>query len=474
MKKLIVSLLLALVFIAGISAPLTAVAETENSTYSGVYAQIDDYLNNAFKAARIPAASVVIVDKDSVQFEKAYGNCPDTQTPFLLGSVSKSFTALCIMKLCEEGEIDLNAKISTYLPKARYGNEITVLQLLNHSAGIGTYQTLKNYKPGKNKGKHVYSNVNYTLLGQIIESVSGVSYEEYVEQNIFKPLEMNKSAASLKKAERNGLIQGYENYFGFNIAKKPQYPKDYNDWITVPAGYLSASATDLGKYLQSYIKTLNGEKVIVSQNGVNEMFTNGVDVGGEIPYRYCMGWNRIEKPLDEPVLRHSGLVETGMSCIYVLPERNLGVAVLINTNDYLVTQSMMDAIDWSVTLMLLGMKPNEIGGWQYPLYHVLYDLLYIIIIAIAVLPLALIKLHIKRLSRGKLWQKMVTLIAVHAVLPTLILLFPVIFVATPLWVVCAFVPDLFAVLIILSVLLYAGGAVKSALWIYLNKKGVKI
>ncbi len=474
MKKFLICLLLSLLVIAGISAPLTATAETENSTYPGVYAQIDDYLNKAFKAARIPSASVVIVDKDSAQFEKAYGNCPDTQTPFLLGSVSKSFTALCIMKLCEEGKINLNSKISAYLSDARYGEEITVLQLLNHSAGIETYQTLKNYKPGKNRGKHVYSNVNYTLLGKIIESVSGESYEEYVGKNIFEPLEMNKSAASLKKAEANGLICGHENYFGFNAQKKPQYPSGYNDWITVPAGYLSSSAADLGKYLQSYIKTLNGEKVIVSKEGVTQMFTNGVDVGGEIPYRYCMGWNRIEEPLDEAVYRHSGLVETGMSCIYVLPERNLGVAVLINTNDFLVTQSMMDSIDWSVTLMLLGMQPNEIENWQYPVYHLLYDLLYLVIIAIAVLPLALIKLHIKGLSRGKLWQKISLLVAVHAVLPTLILLFTVIFLATPLWVVCAFVPDLFAVLVISSVLLYAGGAVKSALWIYLNKKGVKI
>ncbi len=127
------------------------------------------------------------------------------------------------------------------------------------------------------------------------------------------------------------------------------------------------------------------------------MFSNGVDVEDEIPYRYCMGWNRIKEPFGEPVLRHSGLVETGMSCIYVLPERNLGVAVLINSQDYLVAQGMMDSIDWSVTLMLLGMQPDEIGGWQFPLYHFLYDLLYLIIIAIAVLPFALLKLHIKLL-----------------------------------------------------------------------------
>ncbi len=469
MKKLITSLLLTLFLVVSFSLPLTAAAGTESSGYTGVYGQIDEYLCRAFKAARIPAASVVIVDGESVRFDNAYGDCPDTQTPFLLGSVSKSFTALCIMKLCEEGRVDLNAKISTYLKGARYGDEITVLQLLNHSAGIETYQTLKNYKPGKNKGKHVYSNVNYTLLGKIIESVSGKSYEEYVEQNIFKPLGMTKSAASLEKAEQNGLIKGYENYFGFNVAKKPQYPKNEYDWITVPAGYLSSSANDLGKYLQSYIN-----HTIVLGESVNQMFSNGVDVEDEIPYRYCMGWNRIKEPFGEPVLRHSGLVETGMSCIYVLPERNLGVAVLINSQDYLVAQGMMDSIDWSVTLMLLGMQPDEIGGWQFPLYHFLYDLLYLIIIAIAVLPFALLKLHIKRLPRGNRWLKILALVALHAVLPTFILLFPIIFLATPLWVVCAFVPDLFIVLIISSVLLYAGGALKGALWIYLNKKGVKI
>ncbi|MDE5943237.1 MAG: beta-lactamase family protein [Clostridia bacterium] len=469
MKKFLVCLLLSLLTVANFSVPLTSNAKTCQSEYTGVYGRIDEYLSFSFAAAHIPAASVIVVDGNGVQFEKSYGSCPDTQTPFLLGSVSKSFTALCIMKLCEEGKIDLNEKISTYLKNARYGDEITVLQLLNQTAGIDTYQTLKDYKVGKNKGKHVYANVNYTLLGQIIEAVSGESYEEYVGRTIFNPLGMNKSAASLQKAEANGLITGYENYFGFSVPKKPQFPKNEYDWITVPAGYLSSSASDLGKYLQSYIN-----HTIVSGESVNQMFTNGVDVEDDIPYRYCMGWSRITEPFGEPVLRHSGLVETGMSCIYVLPERNLGVAVLINTNDFLVAQGMMDSIDWSVTLMLLGMEPIEIGNWEYPLYHFLYDLLYLLIIAIAVLPLALIKLHIKRLPRGKRWLKIFALIAIHAVLPTVILLFPIIFLATPLWVVCAFVPDLFIILVSALALLYAGGAVKSALWIYYSKKGVKI
>jgi len=475
-KKIFTGVLLTLCLFLNVAMiPRTASAKTaESHTYSGVYGKIDEFLDSAFKAARINSASVIIVGEDGVEFERAYGGCPDTQTPFLLGSVSKSFTALCIMKLYEEGKIDLDSKISTYLPEYNQADKITVLQLLNHTSGLGERHTLENYHIVGKQGKHVYSNVNYSLLGKIIENVSGKTYEEYIEENVFKPLDMQKSSASLEKSERNGLITGYENYFGFNVPRRPHYPDSDADWITVPAGYLSSSASDLGKYLQSYIKTLNGEKVIVSKENANRMFNDGVFVDGEIPYTYAMGWNKIKEPLTETVYRHSGLIETGMSCIYVLPERNLGIAVLINVNDYLVTQGMMDSIDWSVTLQLLGMEPNEITAWEYPLRHVLYDLVYILLVAAGIIPLALLKLFVKRLNVGRRWLKILLNVLLHVALPTFILLFPIILFATPLWVVKAFVPDLFITLVTSSCLLYVGGAVKGFSSIHKNKKEVKL
>lgn len=435
---------------------------------------VENYLARTFSRTRFPAMSVIIVDGDEVLFAKNYGKCNSSDTPFLLGSVSKSFTALCIMQLAEAGKIDLNAKISEYLPRAKCGDKITVLQLLNHTSGLGEHDTLKNYDIKSAQGKHVYANVNYSLLGKIIESVSGETYETYVTDNVLKPLGMTGSAASYSESVKNGLIDGYTNYFGFNVKSKPHYPKSDGDWITISAGYLSSSANDLGKYLQMYI---NGGKYaddeMLSQDGVNTMFSIGVKVDADIPYEYCLGWTKIGEPMGETVMRHSGLVETGMSSIYVLPESGLGVAVLVNSNDYFVGKDFMDRLDWSIPMILTGMQPNEIGANEYATAHALYDLAYIAVLIISVLPLCFIVFWLNRAGRAKPAVLIVIEALIHAALPSFILALPLLFFKTPLWVVMAFVPDMFMTIILSSVLLYVTGLAKVVLFILLKKGVIK-
>lgn len=428
----------------------------------GVYQKIDNYLHEAFARAHFPAASVTIVDKESVLFSETYGSCESTDTPFLLGSVSKSFTALAVMQLVERGKIELSDPLSRHLPQVTDGDKITILQLLGHTSGLGEHQNLTNCKIVGKQGVHAYANVNYSLLGKVVEAASGISYEEYVTQNIFKPLAMDHTAATYEEAQANGLIEGYENWFGVQTKTAHKFPKSDSAWITPAAGYLSSSTADLGRYLQMY---LNGGNGIISQTSIDKMFYENVAVAADIPYKYGMGWNLIEEPLKEPALRHSGLVETGKSVIYILPQSGIGIAITVNANDFFVGEDMMDRIDWSVALMLMKDEPNEIGANEYLTRHLLYDLAYFAVLAISVLPLCLLPLFIKRMGKGKLWLKALLLVFLHAVLPVFILLFPLVFVATPLWVVMNFVPDLFLTLILSSCLLFLGGIVKSILLI---------
>lgn len=436
-------------------------ASMENMPNVDLYARIDDYLADAVKKAHFPAMSVTIVDKDNVLMSKTYGECESTDVPFLLGSVSKSFTALCIMQLVEQGKVDLNAPLSTYLQGVKDGDRITILQLLNHTSGLGTYQNMSNCKIVGEQGVHVYANVNYSLLGEVIERVSGVTYEEYIKRHVFEPLDMRKSATNYEQSKANGLIDGHENWFGVNTKTAPKYPKNDNAWITTSAGYLSASTADLGRYLQMYLR---GGEGIISADSINDMFYKSVHVDDSIPYSYGMGWTLINEPLKQPTLRHSGWVETGMSTIYIFPDSGIGVAMAINTNDYFVGKDMMDRIDWGVALMLTGDKPNEIGKNEYSTKHFLLDLAYIVVLIVSILPLCLIPIYKKRLQKGKLWQKITILLSLHVLLPIIILLIPT-FVSTPLWVVMAFVPDLFTCIIASSCLLFVVGVAKSAMLI---------
>lgn len=217
--------------------------------------------------------ALIFLDKDNVLFQETYGKCDNIDTPFIIGSMSKSFTALAIMQLVEEGKIHLDSPITEYIDTSEWFidcvncHRITVRNLLNQTSGITTYQTFGKLKCTNSYGSHVYSNANYGLLGLIIEAVSGMTYEEYVTKNIFNPLGMEHSAASLEKSEENGLIDGYRNYFGIFAAGEPDYPGKITNgtWTNVPAGYLSSSASDMGKYLQMY---LNGGEGIISEEYV--------------------------------------------------------------------------------------------------------------------------------------------------------------------------------------------------------------
>lgn len=436
-------------------------AQGRSSTENDIYSKIDDYLRECVKNANIPAMSVSIVNKDSVLFSGNYGQCESSDIPFLLGSVSKSFTAVCIMQLVEQQKISLNAPISDYLSDAADGDKITVSQLLNHTSGLGEHQTLKNYKIVNKQGVHHYANVNYSLLGEIIESVSGRSYSEYISVNLFEQLGLSHTAATLEESIENGLIGGYTNYCGVPIKTTHKYPSSENNWITVPAGYISSSSNDLGKYLQMY---LNGGNGVISQESINTMFYGDtVYVEGDIPFWYGYGWAKVKDPLSEPVLRHSGLVETGTSCVFIMPERDIAVAIESNVNDYFVTNEIMDSLGWGVILMILGDQKNEITCSAYILKHLLIDLIMLAVFMSAILPLCFIPRYVHRIQKKKMIFRIVQIIPLHFLLPVLILLFAPIFFSTPLWVVKAFVPDVFATIVVSSSLLFTGGAAKMLL-----------
>ena len=439
--------------------PLSAYAETERNTESDIYSDIDEYLQLCAKNAHIPSMSVTIVDKEEVLLSQSYGDCKNCDKPFFLGSVSKSFTAVCIMQLVEQGKINLNDKISTYLPDSTNGDDITVSQLLNHTSGLGEHQTLKNYKIINEQGTHNYANVNYALLGKIIEKVSGKAYEAYITENIFKPLRLTHTAATFDESVENGLIDGYTNYWGLHIKSSHKYPSSENAWIPVPAGYISSSANDLGKYLQMY---LNGGNGIISEQSINTMFYGDtVRVEDDVPYWYGYGWTTVREPLSEPVLRHSGLIETGTACVFILPESGIGIAITANVNDYFVTNEMMDSLGWGVVLMLLGESPNEITGSEYVFSHIRIDLIMSAVFAAAVLSLCLIPKYSERIKRRKRSASLLYLVLFNLLLPIFILLIVPIFFATPLWVARAFVPDVFITVVISSSLLFVSGIIKS-------------
>ncbi|MBP5606530.1 MAG: beta-lactamase family protein, partial [Ruminiclostridium sp.] len=419
------------------------------------YSSADRQIAEDTEKYHIPAMAAAVVDKNSILFEKTYGNCKSVDQPFIIGSMSKSFTAAAVMRLYEQGRLDLDSPIDEYIDTSEWFAEnsdhsrITVRDLLNHTSGITTYQTFGSLKCSEQYGSYEYANANYGLLGLIIETVSGMSYEQYIEQNIFEPLGMSHSAASLEKSRENGLIEGYRNFFGIPVAGEPDYPDriEKGAWTNIPAGYLSSSLSDMEKYLQMYLR--NGENVL-SHESINRMFYDNVPAGEGI--YYGMGWNYADKMYSQPILMHAGLVENYTSNMFIIPDKGIAIVVLVNMNDYLVGNNLLE----NVVMPLLGEPKQELPN-MYLILHAVIDAVYFAIFFISIYSVVTLKKWKTKTAEKKYF---VTDIIRHLLLPALLLAIPPI-TGTPYMVIWLFVKDLMSVIIINAVLLLSVGVYKT-------------
>lgn len=419
------------------------------------YDKIDEQLKSDVKSYHIPGMAVIVVSPDEVLFSGTYGNCSSIDTPFLIGSMSKSFTALSVMQLAEQGKIELDESIAAYLDCSRYlkdpedGERITVRQLLNQSSGLDTYHRFGSASITEMYGKHEYANVNYSLLGKIIESVSGESYSDYVEAHIFAPLEMVHTSATLEESRADGLISGYRNFFGIPIAGAPDYPDDAS-WATVPAGYIGSSAADMGRYLQMY---LNGGEDILSEEGIRAMFYDNIPMAeNNSSSYYGMGWGLTYTEDDKPILNHSGLNENYTSNMFLFPESEIGVVVLANMNDYLVSNSLLG----NIVAPLIGMERQDMPDNIYIILHAIIDAVMLGVLLFGIYPiLSLNKWRNKPSSKRKtVWD-----IIRHAVVPAMLLGLSLL-LKTPWWVIYYYAKDVFFVIMLSALLLLLTGIYK--------------
>ena len=244
-RKMIIGLLTCVILLG--LTPLKSIAASQDKVDR---TKIDDYVASQMKQTHIPGLAIGIVKGNQTLYIKGYGDA-DTgrkvtgQTPFEIGSVSKSFTALAIMQLVEKGFINLHTPVDKYLPwfKVYYENKsatITVRQLLNQNSGVPTFfdndtkadvsieqvskENLNNLKLVNKPGtSFLYSNANYIILGEVVQAVSKQSYQDYVQKNILTPLEMKHSYMSKKEAQKYGLAAGYRTWFGLPVKSDLAY-----------------------------------------------------------------------------------------------------------------------------------------------------------------------------------------------------------------------------------------------------------
>lgn len=338
---------------------------------------IDDYIRREMNVGKIPGLSLGIVHGNEIVYLKGYGQAgPDgapvsPRTPFILGSISKTFTALAIRQLNNEKKLDYDEPVKTYLPwfataNSEESDKITIKNLLDHTSGFSTKSgegVYTGYKysmeqlvrmldkvaldrPVGSSGE--YSNLNYLVLGLIVQTVSGMSYEDYIQKNIFDLLEMKNSFTSEDEALKNGLATGYRIVYGMEVPTHIPYPKG-----NISHGFLISSAEDMSKFLMCYLN--NGYYLDKSVIPDNELVINEHP---DKPYLegeqyYLTYWDKGQD--DIGYYGHSGATVNFTSTFSVSQQSRYGIVILTNSsNDFYSPAVTPDTVIQGVISILEG------------------------------------------------------------------------------------------------------------------------
>lgn len=291
-----------LAFYMILSNPLN-VAHAQN-----LESKIDSLLLNVFKDKNGPGGAFLVAKEGKIIYEKAYGKSNielesdlSPENVFQLGSITKQFTAIATLMLEEQGKLKVTDPISKYIPDYPAGDKITIHHLLTHTSGIKDFTKMKglreiaqkdlspkdmvdffknepvDFTPGE---RFEYNNSGYVVLGYIIELVSGTTYEEYINKNIFEKIGMSHSRYASDVAIVKKRAYGYQK-------KESGYVNKTRISFTVPfsSGSLMSTVGDMLKWQNA----LN-QNLLLEAKTLKKAFTKyKLNNGEEFTYGY--GWH---------------------------------------------------------------------------------------------------------------------------------------------------------------------------------------
>jgi CubicO group peptidase (beta-lactamase class C family) len=368
--------MIVLLSIAGWNAVLAQETEPD-------FAAIDAYVEGQVKELNLPGLALGIVHHDEVVhllsagIADPSGRAVTPQTPFMTGSLTKSFTALAIMQLVEAGRVELDAPVQRYLPwfavaDADASARITVRHLLNQTSGLSTMTGnafIASQATGEQEPERflrslstaeltypvgegfAYSNGNYAALGMIVELISGVSYEQYIQEHILTPLDMHNTFVSYEEAKQHGLAMGYQPRFGILTPVELPVPSAY-----VAAGSISSSAEDMTHYLIAFLNGGRyGDATILSPAGIAELWQSPSYLALD-KSPYTMGWYTgwQYKQYDLYIRDHTGNTGNFSAYMAVGPDSGWGIVLLVNEDHAALVTPSINLIGWSVVSMLHG------------------------------------------------------------------------------------------------------------------------
>jgi len=308
----------------------------------------DQLIESQYKPGE-PGATVLVAKGGEVIYRRAFGmanlelNVPmKPEMVFEIGSMTKQFTAVSILMLMERGKLSLSDEITRFIPDyPTQDNKITIHHLLTHTSGIKSYTSMMEWAPLWRKDltptemidvfrnqpmdfgpgeKYLYNNSAYFLLGYIIEKASGLTYQQFLEENIFKPLLMKDSYYGSQKQIIPNRAAGYQNQDGFTNAEYLSLTQPYS------AGSIMSNVDDLLKW-QIAIR----DNKLVKNESIRLAFADyKLNDGKPIHYGYGWGLNDIN---GSSTIEHGGGIFGYTTNGIWLPKEDVYVVMLTNRDD---------------------------------------------------------------------------------------------------------------------------------------------
>lgn len=373
---------------------------------------LDRYIDSARKDWNVPGMSVVVVQDGKIVLAKGYGsrelgkNEPvDTQTLFGAMSTTKAMTAVAMGLLVDEGKVSWRDKVVKHLPDFRIGDpyitqELEVRDLFTHNSGLAStdylwartpelspdeaIRRMQYAKPAYSfRGGFAYHNSMYLVAGKVIEKVSGMSWERFMTERVFRPLGMNNTYPTLADA----LNQSNRSSAHYEVKKKieviPEMPID----SVAPAGAVWSNADDIGKWVMYLLtgKTSDG-KDLLKPGTLEEIFKPQVILPSNFYptfsllkprwTTYGFGWFQHDYR-GEKVDLHTGSIDGRTAIVGLLRDKHLGVyvfgnldhaearhAIVYKTFDLLAFNDTVGR-DWNAEFKKMYNAQNAAGEKQY-------------------------------------------------------------------------------------------------------------
>ncbi len=347
--------------------------------------EIENVLNSEIESNRTPSVQYVVFNREATihKYQRGFADFMNKRevndsTSFNLFSLTKTFTALAVLQLNDQKLLSINEPAAKYLPGLIYGDKITVKQLLTHSAGIPNPIPLswihlaedhnsfnrnsffavimrKNseVKAGPNE-EFAYSNLGYVLLGQMIEKVSGMTYEEYVTKNIIQSLGISPADLGFVVTDPQDHAVGYQKKWsimnlllGFFIDKSKFMGESTSGWkpfepyyVNGPSyGGLIGTPLALVRYAQDLLSV---NSVLLTTDAKKLLFTENRTLKGE-PTEMCLSWFKGDLN-GHRYFSHAG-GGGGYYCeLRLYPELGLGSVIMFNRTG-ISDERFLDKID---------------------------------------------------------------------------------------------------------------------------------